>query len=59
LYDRQMHDNGAIVPLQGGGYTVSSPLWIDGAEKAPAVPAPGIGEHSAPSCASTASRPRR
>ena len=46
LYDRQMHDNGAIVPMQGGGYTVSSPLWIDGAEKVPATPAPDIGEHS-------------
>src|SRR6266851_2583386 len=46
LNDRQMHDNGAIVPLRGGGYTVSSPLWIDGAEKAPAAPAPGLGQHS-------------
>jgi crotonobetainyl-CoA:carnitine CoA-transferase CaiB-like acyl-CoA transferase len=46
LYDRQMHDNGAIVPMQGGGYTVSSPLWIDGAEKAQAMPAPDVGEHS-------------
>lgn len=45
LDDRQMHDNGAIVPLQGGGYTVSSPLWIDGAAKAPATPAPDVGEH--------------
>jgi len=25
---------------------VSSPLWIDGAAKVPAAPAPGIGEHS-------------
>jgi len=46
LHDRQMHDNGAIVPMAGGGYTVSSPLWIDGAAKVPAAPAPGIGEHS-------------
>ena len=46
LYDRQMHDNGAIVPMSGGGYTVSSPLWIAGAAKAPAAPAPDIGEHS-------------
>jgi crotonobetainyl-CoA:carnitine CoA-transferase CaiB-like acyl-CoA transferase len=46
LYDRQMHDNGALVPLQGGGYTVSSPLWIDGAAKAHASPAPQLGEHS-------------
>ncbi len=46
LNDRQMHDNGAIVPMSGGGYTVSSPLWIAGAAKAPAAPAPDIGEHS-------------
>jgi crotonobetainyl-CoA:carnitine CoA-transferase CaiB-like acyl-CoA transferase len=46
LYDRQMHDSGAIVPMRGGGYTVSSPLWIDGAAKVPAAPAPGLGEHS-------------
>jgi crotonobetainyl-CoA:carnitine CoA-transferase CaiB-like acyl-CoA transferase len=45
LNDRQMHDNGAIVPMTGGGYTVSSPLWIDGAAKVPAAPAPGLGEH--------------
>jgi crotonobetainyl-CoA:carnitine CoA-transferase CaiB-like acyl-CoA transferase len=47
LSDRQMQDNGAIVPLAGGGFTVSSPLWIAGVEKAAAMPAPKIGEHSA------------
>jgi crotonobetainyl-CoA:carnitine CoA-transferase CaiB-like acyl-CoA transferase len=47
LHDRQMRDNGAIVPLQGGGFTVSSPLWIGGVEKAAATPAPKVGEHSA------------
>jgi crotonobetainyl-CoA:carnitine CoA-transferase CaiB-like acyl-CoA transferase len=47
LHDRQMQDNGAIVPLEGGGFTVSSPLWIAGVEKAAAKPAPKIGEHSA------------
>jgi crotonobetainyl-CoA:carnitine CoA-transferase CaiB-like acyl-CoA transferase len=47
LSDRQMQDNGAIVPLEGGGFTVSSPLWIAGVEKAAAMPAPKIGEHSA------------
>ena len=46
LHDRQMRDNGAIVPLQGGGFTVSSPLWIAGLEKAAATPAPKLGEHS-------------
>ena len=40
-------ENGAIVPLQGGGFTVSSPLWIGGVEKAAATPAPKVGEHSA------------
>jgi len=44
--DRQMRENGAIVPMSGGGHTVSSPLWIDGVEKAAAAPAPAVGEHS-------------
>lgn len=47
LHDRQMEENGAIVPLRGGGFTVSSPLWIGGVEKAAATPAPKVGEHSA------------
>ena len=42
-----MRENGVIVPLQGGGHTVSSPLWIAGIEKAVATPAPKIGEHGA------------
>ena len=46
LHDRQMRENGVIVPLSGGGYTVSSPLWIAGVEKAAATPAPKLGEHS-------------
>jgi crotonobetainyl-CoA:carnitine CoA-transferase CaiB-like acyl-CoA transferase len=46
LDDRQMHENGAIVPMRGSGYTVSSPLWINGVEKTPATPPPGLGEHS-------------
>ena len=46
LHDRQMHDNGVIVPLSGGGYTVSSPMWIAGVDKEHAAPAPQIGEHS-------------
>jgi len=45
LDDRQMRENGVIVPLQGGGYTVSSPLWMAGVEKAAATPAPKVGEH--------------
>jgi crotonobetainyl-CoA:carnitine CoA-transferase CaiB-like acyl-CoA transferase len=47
VHDRQMRENGVIVPLEGGGYTVSSPLWIAGVEKAVATPAPKIGEHGA------------
>ena len=46
LHDRQMRENGVIVPLSGGGYTVSSPLWIAGVDKAAATPAPKLGEHS-------------
>jgi crotonobetainyl-CoA:carnitine CoA-transferase CaiB-like acyl-CoA transferase len=46
LDDRQMRENGVIVPLSGGGYTVSSPLWIAGVQKAQATPAPKLGEHS-------------
>jgi crotonobetainyl-CoA:carnitine CoA-transferase CaiB-like acyl-CoA transferase len=45
LDDRQMHENGTIIPIRGGGHTVSSPLWIAGVEKAPAGRAPDIGEH--------------
>lgn len=46
LDDRQMRENGTIVPMRGGGHTVSSPLWIAGVEKVPADRAPEIGEHS-------------
>ena len=44
--DQQMRDNGVIVPMCGGGLTVSSPLWIAGEHKAAATPAPKLGEHS-------------
>jgi formyl-CoA transferase len=44
--DRQMQENGVIVPLAGGGHTVSSPLWLAGVDKAAATPAPKLGEHS-------------
>ena len=48
--DRQMVDSGALVaiddPRAGAPLTVSSPLWVDGADKvAPRVP-PELGEHS-------------
>jgi crotonobetainyl-CoA:carnitine CoA-transferase CaiB-like acyl-CoA transferase len=46
LVDRQMHENGAIVSMSGGGLTVGSPLWIAGVKKVPATPAPALGEHS-------------
>ena len=45
-HDRQMHENGAIVPMRGGGHTVSSPLWIRGVEKVVPKAAPELGEHS-------------
>jgi len=45
LHDRQMRENGVIVPL-GDGYTISSPLWMAGVDKAEAAPAPTVGEHS-------------
>jgi crotonobetainyl-CoA:carnitine CoA-transferase CaiB-like acyl-CoA transferase len=41
-----MHENGVIVPMSSGGYTVSSPLWIEGIDKAAAAPAPEVGEHN-------------
>ncbi len=47
LHDRQMRENGVIVPLDSG-HTVSSPLWLAGVEKAAATPAPRLGEHSDP-----------
>ena len=46
LHDRQMRENGVIVPLSGGGQTVSSPFWIAGVQKTHAAPAPKVGEHS-------------
>jgi crotonobetainyl-CoA:carnitine CoA-transferase CaiB-like acyl-CoA transferase len=46
LHDRQMRDNGVIVPFVSGGYTVSSPLWMAGSDKAVATAAPKLGEHS-------------
>ena len=46
VHDQQMRENGVIVPLNGGGYTVSSPMWIAGVQKADAAPAPKVGEHS-------------
>ena len=55
VHDPQMRENGVIVPLQGGGHTVSSPLWIAGIEKAVATPAPKIGEHGAAIFGSAAS----
>ena len=43
--DRQMIENRVLVPFADDGMlTIDSPLWVDGAEKAPPRPAPGIGE---------------
>ena len=46
LHDRQMRENGVIVPLGADGCVVSSPIWIADEEKAAATPAPTVGEHS-------------
>jgi formyl-CoA transferase len=48
--DRQMTASGALVPMDdpraGAPLTVSSPLWLEGAEKVPPRMAPELGEHS-------------
>ena len=50
LGDRQMIDGGALVPIDdpraGARLTVSSPVEIDGQDKAKPTVAPGIGEHT-------------
>ena len=46
LHDRQMRENGVVVPFGANGYVVSSPLWIADEEKAAPAPAPTVGEHS-------------
>jgi crotonobetainyl-CoA:carnitine CoA-transferase CaiB-like acyl-CoA transferase len=48
--DRQMRDSGALVPIDdpraGASLTVSSPFWLEGAEKVPPRYPPELGEHS-------------
>jgi crotonobetainyl-CoA:carnitine CoA-transferase CaiB-like acyl-CoA transferase len=45
--DRQMIENEVLVPFENDTMlTVNSPIWVDGSEKVPPRPAPGIGEHS-------------
>jgi crotonobetainyl-CoA:carnitine CoA-transferase CaiB-like acyl-CoA transferase len=45
--DRQMIDNGVLVPFEGDTMlTVSSPIWVDGSEKTKPKRPPAIGEHS-------------
>jgi crotonobetainyl-CoA:carnitine CoA-transferase CaiB-like acyl-CoA transferase len=48
--DRQMQDSGALVPIDdaraGASLTVSSPIRIDGQDKAPPRMAPDVGEHT-------------
>jgi crotonobetainyl-CoA:carnitine CoA-transferase CaiB-like acyl-CoA transferase len=48
--DRQMVESGALVPIvdprAGAPLTVSSPIQIDGQDKAAARMAPGVGEHT-------------
>jgi len=49
-HDRQMVASGALVPFDdpraGAPLTVSSPLWLEGVDKAPPRLAPELGEHS-------------
>ena len=45
--DQQMLDNEVLVPFANDTMlTVNSPIWVDGARKAPPRKPPGIGEHS-------------
>ena len=45
--DRQMIDNGVLVPFEGDTMlTVNSPIWIDGSQKVQPKRPPAIGEHS-------------
>ena len=45
--DDQILASRALVPFtDGSSLTVNSPLWIDGEEKLPPRPAPGVGQHS-------------
>jgi crotonobetainyl-CoA:carnitine CoA-transferase CaiB-like acyl-CoA transferase len=45
--DRQMIDNGVLVPFAGDTMlTINSPIWIDGVDKVQPQKPPGIGEHS-------------
>ena len=50
LSDRQMIDSGALVPIDdpraGARLTVSSPVEIEGQDKAKPTLAPGVGEHT-------------
>jgi formyl-CoA transferase len=45
--DRQMIDNGVLVPFEGDStLTVNSPIWVDGSQKTQPKRPPAIGEHS-------------
>jgi formyl-CoA transferase len=45
--DQQMLDNEVLVPFENDTMlTINSPIWVDGARKAPPRKPPGIGEHS-------------
>lgn len=50
IADRQLAENGIVVPLEGAGSklgsTISSPINIHGVEKVPARRAPALGEHT-------------
>jgi crotonobetainyl-CoA:carnitine CoA-transferase CaiB-like acyl-CoA transferase len=45
--DRQMIDNGVLLPFEGDTLlTINSPIWIDGSRKTVPRHPPGVGEHS-------------
>jgi crotonobetainyl-CoA:carnitine CoA-transferase CaiB-like acyl-CoA transferase len=45
--DRQMIDNGVLVPFEGDTMlTVNSPIWVDGSRKTQPKRPPAVGEHS-------------
>jgi formyl-CoA transferase len=44
--DPQLEANHIVVPLEGGGSTISSPFQVHGVDKVPARRGPGLGEHT-------------
>jgi formyl-CoA transferase len=46
INDPQLAANSIVVPLEGGGKTISSPFVVHGVDKTPARRGPGLGEHT-------------